>query len=68
MHGRSLGRGRRRADGAFLERLEARRVFADLAATGPEPFPAGSLPGSQVGVLPAGYETSGLAWHPGLER
>jgi len=32
------------------------------------PFPAAALPAVQVGVLPAGYETSGLAWHEGLGR
>ncbi|MBM4058225.1 MAG: hypothetical protein FJ275_08320, partial [Planctomycetes bacterium] len=33
-----------------------------------QPFPAAALPAVQVGVLPAGYETSGLAWHEGLDR
>jgi hypothetical protein len=35
---------------------------------GPSPFPSESLPGMSIGTLPAGYETSGLAWHSRLQR
>jgi len=31
-------------------------------------FPTEALPGTQVGSLAAGYETSGIAWHEGLRR
>jgi hypothetical protein len=35
---------------------------------GPSPFPSASLPGVSIGTLPAGYETSGLAWHSRLQK
>ena len=35
---------------------------------GPSPFPSESLPGVSIGTLPAGYETSGLAWHSRLQK
>ena len=38
-------------------------VTTDLQA-----FPSELLPGTSVVDLPIGYETSGLAWHQGLER
>ena len=31
-------------------------------------FPSSVLPGSTVGTLPWGYETSGLTWHEGLQK
>ena len=67
---RALGRirGRRRRAVLSVEPLESRRVLAAAVSGAVVPFPAGSLPGTQVGSLPAGYETSGLAWHDGLGR
>lgn len=38
------------------------------ATPGVASFPAAALPGVSLASLPEGYETSGVAWHPRLQR
>lgn len=43
--------------------------LAAATASGAEPFPEGALPGVSIAAnLPAGYEPSGILWHPGVRK